>query len=180
VLLRGVMDVLVTGYKSKKVYFWKNVEKKIVSPVPVSVIPNNYIKLGINSLEYLEYVAVPEKGDYVLWDQVDQDSKDLILSMSFPSKRVLMDHLIAGYDILRPGGQILMGFNHINLVKKITSGIKASGNPWITNIKRDIFPFTEHRDEEPVVQYICSISKPNPSLRRDKRRQHKTTPPSSP
>jgi hypothetical protein len=174
------MDVLVTGYKSKKVYFWKNVEKKIVSPVPVSVIPNNYIKLGINSLEYLEYVAVPEKGDYVLWDQVDQDSKDLILSMSFPSKRVLMDHLIAGYDILRPGGQILMGFNHINLVKKITSGIKASGNPWITNIKRDIFPFTEHRDEEPVVQYICSISKPNPSLRRDKRRQHKTTPPSSP
>lgn len=179
-LLRGVMDVLVTGYKSKKVYFWKNVEKKIVSPVPVSVIPNNYIKLGINSLEYLEYVAVPEKGDYVLWDQVDQDSKDLILSMSFPSKRVLMDHLIAGYDILRPGGQILMGFNHINLVKKITSGIKASGNPWITNIKRDIFPFTEHRDEEPVVQYICSISKPNPSLRRDKRRQHKTTPPSSP
>ena len=172
------MDVLVTGYKSKKIYFWKNVQKKIVSPVPV--IPNNYIKLGINSLEYLEYVAVPEKGDYVLWDQVDQDSKDLILSMSFPSKTVLMDHLIAGYDILRHGGQILMAFDDIKLVKKITTAIKASGNPWITNIKRDVFLFTEHRDEEPVFQYICSISKPNPSLRRDKRKPHKTTPPSSP
>ena len=174
------MDVLVTGYKSKKIYFLKNVQKNIVSPVPVSVIPNNYTKLGINSLEYLEYLAVPEKGDYVLWDQVEQESKDLILTMSFPAKKVLMDHLISGYDILRPGGQILMGFNDIKLVKKITSAIKASGNPWITNIKRDIFPFTEHRDEEPVVQYICSISKPNPSLRRDKRKPHKTTPPSSP
>ena len=174
------MDVLVTGYKSKKIYFLKNVQKNIVSPVPVSVIPNNYTKLGINSLEYLEYVAVPENGDYVLWDQVEQESKDLILSMSFPAKKVLIDHLISGYDILRPGGQILMGFNDIKLVKKITSAIKASGNPWITNIKRDIFPFTEHRDEEPVVQYICSISKPNPSLRRDKRKPHKTTPPSSP
>ena len=174
------MDVLVTGYKSKKIYFLKNVQKNIVSPVPVSVIPNNYTKLGINSLEYLEYVAVPENGDYVLWDQVEQESKDLILTMSFPAKKVLIDHLISGYDILRPGGQILMGFSDIKLVKKITSAIKASGNPWITNIKRDIFPFTEHRDEEPVVQYICSISKPNPSLRRDKRKPHKTTPPSSP
>lgn len=170
------MDVLVTGYKSKKIYFLKNVQKNIVSPV----IPNNYTKLGINSLEYLEYLAVPEKGDYVLWDQVEQESKDLILTMSFPAKKVLMDHLISGYDILRPGGQILMGFNDIKLVKKITSAIKASGNPWITNIKRDIFPFTEHRHEEPVVQYMCSISKPNPSLRRDKRKPHKTTPPSSP
>ena len=170
------MDVLVTGYKSKKIYFWKNVQKKIVTPV----IPNNYIKLGINTLEYLEYVAVPEKGDYVLWDQVDQDSKDLIRPMSFPSKTVLMDHLIAGYDILRPGGQILMAFDDIKLVKKITTAIKASGNPWITNIKRDIFPFTEHHYEEPVFQYICSISKPNPSLRRDKRKPHKTTPPRTP
>ena len=168
--------MLVTGYRSKKIYFWKNVQKKIVTPV----IPNNYIKLGINTLEYLEYVAVPEKGDYVLWDQVDQDSKDLILPMSFPSKIVLMDHLIAGYDILRPGGQILMAFDDIKLVKKITTAIKASGNPWITNIKRDIFPFTEHHYEEPVFQYICSISKPNPSLRRDKRKPHKTTPPRTP
>lgn len=174
------MDVLVTGYKSKKIYFWKNIKNKIVSPVPVPVIPNNYTKLGINSLEYLEYVAVPENGDYVLWDQVEQESKDLILSMSFPAKKVLMDHLIPGYDILRPGGQILMAFNDIKLVKKITTAIKASGNPWITNIKRDIFPFTEHRHEEPLVQYMCSISKPNPSLRRDKRKPHKTTPPSSP
>jgi hypothetical protein len=170
------MDVLVTGYSSKKIYFWKNIKNKLVSPV----IPNNYIKLGINSLEYLEYVAVPEKGDYVLWDQVEQNSKDLILPMSFPSKTVLMDHLIAGYDILRPGGQILMGFNDIKLVKKITSAIKASGNPWITNIKRGVFLFTEDRDEEPVVEYICSISKPNPSLRKDKRKPHKITPPSSP
>ena len=175
------MDVLVTEYdRSKTIYFWN--KKKIAVPL----IPKNYATSGIKTVEHLSPAHVldvaSEKVEGILWDQVPVESKDLILPMAFPSKHSLMDHLIRGYAVLKPGGQLPIRFSHINFVKKIVAAAKASGNPWNIHVKRCVFPFSLDGKEFPKNEFVCVLSKMNPSLLKNKGRlkRQRVTPPSTP